>query len=567
MAGTTVHQRAVPATPALSPERLALVHDILRLYQCDPCPERFRHYAQDAVFEDPLSYGRGLAEIKAIFYGLALIMAQSTTLEHSIVRNTPYELRVELVQRYTLRWVNVTRVLPSTVVLQFHANFPNQPGNQVTLHQDLWRGKPLPNPAHSTAAWLYLTLPRPPRLTMTDFYEYKLAKEQWVTGHQGSTLWAIAETVLASPPETKSWSAFITDYLFWALPLLLASVCISYRLEMYAAMFVGGLVLLVLTPQSQLRPPSSTGPASPSSDRKGYVSTYRATLILLTCICILAVDFPIFPRRYAKVETYGASLMDIGVGSFVFSAGLVAAKHYTRHATHRSVQSFRQEFIASVKSSAYLLLLGLGRLATIKGTEYQEHVTEYGVHWNFFFTLGLLPISVCLFQALLPQPQVSALLLAVGYQLWLSMGNLESYILHAPRDTWVSMNREGLFGFLGYLALFLLALAAGNVVLPTTRSPRSDRLHPLRLTGIAAGLCGAFALTHYGLGIPISRRLVNISYILWVAAFNMSFLTSFYLLEVVIGLKLDQASASDHDANTPWLVRAVNQNGLSTFLV
>ncbi|KAJ1975677.1 Glucosaminyl phosphatidylinositol (GlcN-PI) nositol acylation protein [Dimargaris xerosporica] len=364
---------------------------------------------------------------------------------------------------------------------------------------------------------------------MEDFYDYKRAKEQWVTGHQGSTLWAIAETVLASPlsfwlwrclkayrdggrpaqPETKSWKTFLIDYLVWALPLLLASVCIPRRLEMYAAMFVSGLVLLVLTPQSlaQQRPTSTTGSVSASSDRKGYVSTYRATLMLLTCICILAVDFPIFPRRYAKVETYGASLMDIGVGSFVFSAGLVAAKHYTRHAAHRSKHAFRQELFASVKSSVYLLLLGLGRLATIKGTEYQEHVTEYGVHWNFFFTLGLLPISVCLFQALLPKPQVSALLLAVGYQLWLSIGGLEGYIIHAPRDTWVNMNREGL-----------------NIA-------------------------------------------VNLPYILWVSAFNMSFLTSFYLLEVVIGFKLGRASSSDHDINTPWLVRAVNQNGLSTFLV
>jgi phosphatidylinositol glycan class W len=179
-------------------------------------------------------------------------------------------------------------------------------------------------------------------------------------------------------------------------------------------------------------------------DKPGYVTIYRAYLQILTVIAILAVDFHIFPRKYAKTESYGYSLMDIGVGSFVFSQGLVFGPRLYK-TTH---------FLHVLRSVFIVLAIGFARMYFTKTLEYNEHVSEYGVHWNFFFTLGFLPLFVFSLSRvlLIVDATVIAAILMIGYEYVLQNG-LEDYIMNAPRIDLLSMNREGVFSFVGTVSL------------------------------------------------------------------------------------------------------------------
>jgi phosphatidylinositol glycan class W len=60
--------------------------------------------------------------------------------------------------------------------------------------------------------------------------------------------------------------------------------------------------------------PSKQGAGSPEqtdTTRLSALSTYRAHMMLVTVLAILAVDFPVFPRSLAKCETYGVSFVRI----------------------------------------------------------------------------------------------------------------------------------------------------------------------------------------------------------------------------------------------------------------
>lgn len=394
--------------------------------------------------------------------------------------------------------------------------------------------------------------------------------------------------------------AFVVDLLLNIGAILLSITLYSGSsfllngLLLSAAIFVYALPLSSAGRRKNLKPKlqpnaqlhsnaTSSGLPSPLST-KPFLTTYRGCLMVATCLAILAVDFRLFPRRFAKVETWGTSLMDIGVGSFVFSAGIVGARPVLKERAEGKNTAVAQRLLLSLRHSLPLFTLGVIRFLSVKGLDYAEHVSEYGVHWNFFFTLGLLPPFVAIFQSalkIIPSYAGLALLLGVSYQVALESTSLKAYILTAPRIDLLSMNREGIFSFVGYLAIFLAGQDTGMFVLPRRLNQRSSISGSQRTTLVLTMVVWTlvwgtlYFLTtnyHYGAGLTVSRRMANLPYILFVVAFNSMQLTAFCLVDTIFFpafySEQDAKVEKDaHDSATSRVLRAFNRNGLSIFLV
>lgn len=376
--------------------------------------------------------------------------------------------------------------------------------------------------------------------------------------------------------------AGLVDFLLNAAAILFAVTVYSANpLALNLALVLPALAILVLSPASktskQLKPPSKEQTRTPASKEtaqhvslpiKPFVTTYRGCMLVITCIAILAVDFRVFPRRFGKVENWGTSLMDLGVGSFVFSAGLVGVRPTLKQRLSGQTSSLAQRLVASSRSSLPLLILGLVRLWSVKGLDYAEHVSEYGVHWNFFFTLALLPPFVALCDALfryVPSNTALAVVVGLAYEVVLESTELTRFMLTAPRTSLLSQNREGLFSFFGYFAIFLAGQATGATVLPASRAGSASRDPVLRgLLLAAAGWSVAFFVLldyTYGANLRVSRRLANLPYVVGVAAFNNGQMALFYAIERgVFGRHAEVGDATSR------LLRAFNRNGLALFL-
>lgn len=416
-------------------------------------------------------------------------------------------------------------------------------------------------------------------------------------------LWSALQSRLSFfTPYTAA--SLVTDFLLNVGAFLFATTVYSPSPLLLNILLISPAVLILLgskqtrAPQKAKTPRSTgtqDGTAETQQDKKGgldpfpihpFLTTYRAAMMVATCVSILAVDFRVFPRRFAKVENWGTSLMDLGVGSFVFSAGVVSARSILRNRTASSFATLPQRLAASMRHSIPLLILGLIRLYSVKGLEYAEHVTEYGVHWNFFFTLGLLPPFVEIFHSLfavIPSYEVLSLLIAVAYQVALESTELKAYILISPRGPdLLSKNREGVFSFIGYLAIFLAGRATGLRIVPRgtspSRTPQQARkrvlvsLASLSLFWTVFFLLNSTYVFGYGAGIPVSRRLANMPYVLWIAAFNNAQIFLLCLMETVLFPSVHRAPDKETEAErssfaTSRLMAAFNKNGLFIFLV
>jgi len=244
-----------------------------------------------------------------------------------------------------------------------------------------------------------------------------------------------------------------------------------------------------------------------------FISHYKGTIMLISVIAILAVDFHnIFPKEFVKTEQYGTSVMDLGVGCMIFASALTSlyAREGKWEKEERSLAK-RNSFVTILKKISPYVVLGSSRLILHQNLNYQEHASEYGVHWNFLLTqASLILILYILGQAKIGHSglRVLAFGLLTSYQYLLKSfapsylakeityhfneditiattddqsSNFEvitmtDYIFHDTRNphSFFSMNREGILSLLGYTTIYLIGQDIGySIVFPFVKEVQS----------------------------------------------------------------------------------------------
>ncbi|CAF1342774.1 unnamed protein product [Adineta steineri] len=269
----------------------------------------------------------------------------------------------------------------------------------------------------------------------------------------------------------------------------------------------------------------------------------RGQILIVTCICILAVDFSIFPRRYAKTENYGYSIMDLGVGAFTITHGMVSSEA-------RNKQTNFKELLVE---NFVLFILGLIRLISVKYFSYIEHISEYGIHWNFFLTLcfmklignSLLLITKNLFALI-------CLTLLFHEIILLRYLQFDNYLIEVNnlRIGFIDANREGIFSLGGYVCLYLIGIFFGRLIINYERNQQFLQM-TIKFSIAMIILCG--------ISYNTSRKLCNFGYISSTTGLACLIIASY---SIILWLLIRKGYSTEST-----LLKYVNQKGFDMFLL
>lgn len=414
-----------------------------------------------------------------------------------------------------------------------------------------------------------------------DAKEYKVLHENFMQNNNGST---IADTFVAIVPSFFT-TCITVNILAVAKPLELpAQFLVEFVINVLFTILnftvlniklweiTGSLILITasaaaqqlynkihLTPFIQIR-----------THRPGYVVMARSTTNLVTAICILAVDFRCFPRTLAKTETFGFGLMDAGVGLFVYNNAIIS--NDIKQIGH-SVLS-RNKMKRLLINNSPLLALGMMRFFVIKELDYQQHISEYGVHWNFFLTLAVTKIIGTIVLSLLStveHAKYAAIIMLVAYETILQLG-LSNYVLgDIPRTSFIAANREGLSSIFGYVALYMACIHVGTLLKNDTEIVNA------RVLLKQAGKLAILSLLLWKITFlcrdmfGVSRRLANMGYVVWILSIGTTMTVLYILLEIfyhylVFGKPKSNDDTQEQFTCVPVIFKAIEYNGLAFFL-
>ncbi|XP_070038450.1 uncharacterized protein At4g17910-like isoform X3 [Nicotiana tomentosiformis] len=215
------------------------------------------------------------------------------------------------------------------------------------------------------------------------------------------------------------------------------------------------------------------------------ISAYRVSMNLLTCVCILAVDFKIFPRRYAKTETYdGHWSRFVYCGKCIgFTAGTWNCKNEFEKCNFFNLSTYSSGLCSNL----------------------------------FHINCGLS-----------------------GYEVFLLLG-LNEYLLSSERGPdIISQNKEGIFSIFGYWGLYLVCVQLGSYLFfgkPGDAVLRTNDWARIRvwILCLLLWLLTVFLDMHVE---RVSRRMCNLAYVTVVLAMNLQVFAVLTLADYVPGYKV-----------------------------
>lgn len=405
--------------------------------------------------------------------------------------------------------------------------------------------------------------------------EYKERHKEAISNNTGSSLTEIYISLFSLPVHLIlfMWISIITNYrkkfnspniwmfffefIFIVLPIIFNFTLLS---EYLVAQFIIDLIVISFPFSWLLLNHNYVSSNNIETKNSIHMTFYRFILNSFTVFCILAVDFNVFPRRYAKTEKYGYSIMDIGVGCYICSNALLFDIPKIHNLTKHSLKIFKQILP--------LLILGIGRTYFVTKANYHHYVFEYGVHWNFFMTLAFIKIINLLILPFISTCCLSsfATILVVIYEISLNYGLANWIMSDAPRDSFFSANREGILSLIGYEAIFLYSLSMKwHLSVFIRKNHLINSMFLLMIIAILAIILSLLTLvTSYFFGV--SRRLVNAGYVYFILSISSYLLFMSILLENFISVLLHKMCNLNKFHRISLIIDSVNDNLLIFFL-
>lgn len=301
-----------------------------------------------------------------------------------------------------------------------------------------------------------------------------------------------------------------------------------------------------------------------SEQHPSHITYERIECLVYTALCIFCIDYPNFGERFMKSETYGVTLMDVGIGCSLYSSGLTFG-------LRSRAPGLGKRFLTN---SLPLLIIGGIRTMFLQSIGYRVETSEYGLHWNAFITMATVPLLhgvltsvVDVLRWIMNVARIvsrtpfhhdvtkqggrggvvvgrrdrllqEAAVATAGFVLYqfLVLQPLAPFLLDdSSRTGLLSANKEGIASLYGFLMIYLMGTiraqyakdASSRTAGTTTSSSR--RRNASTTSALFSSYFDVLALGVLSLGLsilldtslqPVSRRMANLPYVCYNLAIN-----------------------------------------------